>query len=78
MTNFVIKDLEMSKELDSKAMANVLGGALYLVWDKHMRTEGVGTFLTEKNELVQRFREVWQKIEVEDYVKREYDRPFIP
>ncbi len=80
MTNFVIKDLEESKELDRKAMSRVFGGLYNKTFsdDRRLKTECIGTFLVD-GELKQRFRDVWQKVTVtiEDYEKYTYDRSFI-
>lgn len=80
MPKIVIKDLEMSKALDNKALSCIFGGLYNKTFneDRRLKTECVGTFLVN-GELKQRFRDIWQRVTIviEDYEKRTYDRSFI-
>ncbi len=73
MANIIIRDLEVNKKLDKKALSNIIGGqedSGSLLYTMTGRTECLGTFLNDQNEMVQKYRcyyyriyEVWEERE---------------
>lgn len=80
MLNIAIRDLEVSKALDKKAMAGIFGGDVSFpngtkLFSVKTRTEGLGTIVNADGHVVQRFRDVWINV-VEDY-SSEYTKEFL-
>ena len=80
MLNIAIRDLEISKALDRKAMAGIFGGEANFangtkLFSVKTRTEGLGTKVDANGHVAQRFRDVWINV-VEDY-STEYTKEFL-
>lgn len=65
MTNILIKDLEVSEELDKKAMANIFGGNDWIctpIWSGKISEECVGTVI-EDGEIKRKIIDTYERID---------------
>ncbi|QTA80598.1 Uncharacterized protein dnl_29070 [Desulfonema limicola] len=80
MANIVIRDLEMNKELDKKAMSGIVGGVdlvnTQIICDTKISSVGIGTFVKpDTGEVIHRYKDCYYRL-----IKGEtkvYDRSFI-
>jgi len=68
MPNIMIRDLEVSKEIDREAMANIMGGTIISTWTKENKTTEtyLGTRVGDDGWLYSQYSVRYQRVTFED------------